>query len=308
MHGKALAAVDGDAVIDAETAGVLKRLLEGEATFEMHVVVDYGIVLSAEANHLAIEVVDRGAGDRERRRERLSSIRQGAHANVSEVGGAAWIVPLERKSSVIEDALKLGIGLKRWVGLQVVDNQHVIDAGLRAFAADQIRHREPFTVFREDLVDVADAIERPGLFALDVSGGGGGIVVFNLHFESCGRKPRGLKSCMKIDAGVRAGHGLDFDSKLEIPEIGAVDGPGVEEMRTFAMGDDLAINDLECALMLAGLPAVESFAIEKWESSRWGPAPRHEVAAGAVSNMASISRRVSSGMGLRVSYVVSRSF
>ena len=124
-------------------------------------------------------------------------------------------------------------------------------------------NHSPF--FDEGLVDVADPYSEPVFLRSTYPVVGRGIVVFNLHFESCGRKPRGLKSGMKIDAGVGTGHGLDFDSKLEIAEIGAVDGPGVEEMGTFAVGDDLAINDLECALMLAGLPAVERFAIEKWD-------------------------------------------
>src|SRR5579863_10554686 len=70
---------------------------------------------------------------------------------------------------------------------------------------------------------------------------------------------------MEIDAGVRAGHGLDLDRQLEISEIRAVDGPCVEEVRSFAVDDDLAVNNLETALMLTGLPSTEGVAIEKRE-------------------------------------------
>jgi len=261
VHGEALPTVDGNAVIDAETAGILERLLNGEAPLQMNVVVDHGNVLSAEPDYLAIHFVDLGAFGR----ERCGIVGQGVHANVLEVRGAARVVPLKRKGSVIEDALELGVGLKGRVGFDIVDNEHVVDPGLDLLAADENRYAEPFAILDEGLVDVADPIKGPGLFALDVTGGRRGIVVFHLHFESCRGKSRGLKGSMEINAGVGVGQGLDLGSQLEVPEIGAVDRPGIEEVRPLAVNHDLAVNHLEGALMLTGLPVLEGFAIEKGE-------------------------------------------
>src|ERR1035437_1051267 len=70
---------------------------------------------------------------------------------------------------------------------------------------------------------------------------------------------------MEINARVSTGHGLDFDCQLEVAEIGAVNGSGVDLGGPRAMRDDLAINDFERALMLAGLPSADGFAIEKRE-------------------------------------------
>ena len=60
VHREAEAAVDGDAVVDAEAARVGESLLEGEAALQVHVVVDHRIVLRAEAHGFAVEVVDHG--------------------------------------------------------------------------------------------------------------------------------------------------------------------------------------------------------------------------------------------------------
>src|SRR5215469_10520455 len=68
---------------------------------------------------------------------------------------------------------------------------------------------------------------------------------------------------MEIDAGIRTGQGPDFGSELEVTEIGAMDGAGVEEVGPLAMDEDLAINDLEGAFMFTGLPAIERFAVEQ---------------------------------------------
>src|SRR6185436_11086769 len=112
------------------------------------------IVLRAEADNLPIEIVDLGKLGR----ERSGGVGKEAYPNVLEVRGAARVMPLEREGSVIEDALELEIGLNGRVGFYIVDDQHVIDPDLDLLAADENRHREPFAILDEGLVNVTDSI------------------------------------------------------------------------------------------------------------------------------------------------------
>ena len=259
VHGKAEAAVDGDAVVDAEAAGVFERLLDCESALEMHVVVDDGIVFGGETDDFAIEVVDFWAvgvcG--------FGSVGQRADADVAEMRGAARIVSLEGEGAVIEDAAEFGVGLEGLSGLYIVDDEHVVDSGLHALAANSNGEREPLVVSVEGFVDVADSVERAGLLALDVAGEWSGRIVFNLHFESGGRKTGGLEFGVEVDAGVGAGQCFDFGAKFKIPKIGVVDSAGVEEMRALAMSDDLVTDDFKGAFVLTGLPAIKGFAVEE---------------------------------------------
>ena len=280
------AAVDGDAVDDAEAAGVGEGLLEREAALEVDVIVDDRVVVFAEDHGLAVEIVDDGhvGGGR------CERVGQRADADVFEEGGAAGVVALQGEGAVVEDALEVGIGAEGRVGLDVVDDQHVVDADLDLLAADQDVHGEPFVVVDELLVDVADGVEGAGLLVVAFEGVG------DLDFKAGGGKAGGLEGGVEVDAGVGAGAGHDVGRELEVLEVGVVQGAGVEEVRARAVDLDLAVDDAEGAFVLAGLPAVEGLAVEEGDPGGGVSSAKERAAAGAARSRARTSRRVSAGM------------
>src|SRR5207245_6245040 len=75
---------------------------------------------------------------------------------------------LERKRALVEDSSgPIGDAHGR-VGLDVVYDQRVVQPNLHLLCAYEDVQPEPLVVFYERFVDVADAIKRAGLLALNI--------------------------------------------------------------------------------------------------------------------------------------------
>ena len=164
---------------------------------------------------------------------------------------------LQGEGAVVEDALKVGIGAEGRIGLDVVHNEHIVQADLHLLGADQDVHAEPLVVLHVLFADVAYGVERAGLFALAGEGVG------HLHLEARLGKAGLLIRGVDVDAGVGVGAGHDLGAEFKILEVGVVLGAHIKQVRAGAVDLDRAVDDREGFLMLAGLPAVERFAVEE---------------------------------------------
>ncbi len=166
---------------------------------------------------------------------------------------------LECECAVVEDALEVGVGAKGRIGLDVIDDEHVVESDLNLLCADSDVDGEPLVVVNELPGDVAHRVEGAGLFVVALEGVG------DLDFKAGGGKAGGLKCGVEVDAGVGAGAGHDVGAELEVFEVGGVNWAGVEEVRAVAMDLNLAVDDAEGAFVLAGFPSVEGLAVEEGE-------------------------------------------
>ena len=179
VHRKAQAAIDGDAIVDAQAARVRHRMLDRKPALQVNVVVHQRIVLSAKPEDVAVEFVHFGPFVR----DLCDVLGQWSDPNVLEVRGARWVVPLERERAVIEDALEIEIGPKRRIRFHIVHHQHVVQPDLHLLSAYQDVHPEPLIVVNELLIHVADPVERARLLLFHVSVRAHASICY-LHLES----------------------------------------------------------------------------------------------------------------------------
>jgi hypothetical protein len=117
---------------------------------------------------------------------------------------------------------------------------------------------EPLVVLRGGVVHhILDPIDARGAARI-------GVGVVHLDFDA-GRGPAaGLVLRVKVHAGVGLGLGHDFALPLEVLELALIHGTGVIEMGRFAVGDDMAVFDLEAfGVFFGDLPAIEVLAVEE---------------------------------------------
>ncbi len=105
MHREAQAAIDGNAVTDADAPRVGEGLIEREAAFQVRVGIDHGNVCRADADDVAIDVVDLRALVGKLR----GGIGQRADTKIAKECGALRAERLQRECAVADAAVEVRI-------------------------------------------------------------------------------------------------------------------------------------------------------------------------------------------------------
>src|SRR5258708_7441052 len=150
----------------------------------------------------------------------------------------------------------------RRVGLDVVDEENVVQADLCTVAAHGDGHLKPSVVPDEGFIDVADAIERGRLLALAIVSFAD-VSIVDLDLEALVGKSILLELRVEVDAGVAAFARHDVGLELEVLEVAVAEWAGVKEVRARAIGGNQTVRHSPRAGVLARFPTVERTAIEQ---------------------------------------------
>ena len=192
-------------------------------------------------------------------------IGQRPHLDAAEPRERAVVVALQREGAVVQEALLLPAGRDHGRSrLGVVHHQHSVEPHLHVLAAHGHVDLEPLVVGYELLVDIAQAVQRPGLLAFAVGALAGGRVV-DLDLEALLREVALLVARVEVHARIALVLRQHLHFQLEIAEVGAMHGAVVKQMGARALGGKLPVHHLPGAFVFAGAPAFQAVSVEEFD-------------------------------------------
>ena len=237
-------------MVDAGLVHVRQHFLQRQPALQVRMKIHDRVVRAAQPQDFLIARVQRLV-------DRLQGqiVRERFDPDIAKAYAAVRIVSLQCESAFAQPPRCHGRDL------QVIHQQHIIHTHLHAVPFHCDLHGEPGVVRRHLLVHVANAIKTPGFLPFQVIAVLHSRVV-HLHLETRRRPVLVLEGGVEINAGVRTGRRFDFHRELEILERGAVDRPGVKQVRPGAMRHDRPVLNFEGAGVFAGFPAVQIPAVK----------------------------------------------
>ena len=253
--GKLQPAIDGDAVHNPEAPRVSQRLLEGQATLQVSVIIHDRIALLVHLQQLAINVVHL----RQLVGRRLQVIGQGFEHQIAERHFGHIATAFESDGTVAEGWNRR---IRRLGGLDVIDDRRAVQPNLRLLVSHLNAYLEPSVVIHHGLVNVADAVKRAGLAAVEIITLAG-VDVVDLHLEARLERAVRLKLRVEVNARTRPRARQHFHLQIEVLEISVSAAARVEKVRARSDSHDVSVFNAERLAVLSGFPAVKRMTVKQ---------------------------------------------